>query len=227
MTIFQNLIHTEETRMRVDIRQYDLPQRGEEGVTMVYDRGNYVIKVPGLAEKRPSVMRGDIVKVKLHDDHGSEAVMYLFLLLLLTLAVCSSFSLLPSSPQRFFDANSHDGYAHFVNLDNVHVSFHEDIHGYVARGHKFDVQFTFNRTPLRLFHRSLNISPAVWQKLSCPSKPARPLLPLSSFFGKVMLNPEQSRAVVTILHNSEAPIILHGPPGTGPSFFPSSPYHIF
>jgi hypothetical protein len=102
-----------------------------------------------------------------------------------------------------------------VNLDNVRVSFHDDIYQHVARNEKFDVQFTFNRTPIRLFHRSLDLSPAVWQKLSNAPKPARPRIPVSSFFGKVALNPEQSQAVVTILHNKEAPLVLHGPPGTG------------
>ena len=218
MTIFNNLVHTEETRMRVDIRQYDM-----KGVTMVYERGLYVLQVPGLAEKRPSVLRGDIVKVKLHDDHGSEVVMYPYIAPSLPFSffpflcfISFSFSLFFS---EIFLTCSHDGYAHYVNLDNVHVSFHRDIYNYVARKYKFDVQFTFNRTPLRLFHRSLNISSAMWQKLATPAKPARPLLPLPSFFGKVVLNPEQGRAVVTILHNSEAPIILHGPPGTGSSLF--------
>jgi len=165
--------------MSVDIRQYDL-----KGITMKFQNRLYVIPVPGLAEKRPSVLRGDIVKVKLHDDDSQDVVI-------------------------------HDGYAHFVNLDNVHVSFHKDIHVYVARGYKFDVQFTFNRTPIRLFHRSLNIPLPVWQKFISPPKPSRPLLPITKFFGKVNLNQEQSQAVVTMLHNKDTILILHGPPGTG------------
>lgn len=182
--------------MRVDIRQYDL-----HGVTFTIDKGLYVIHVPGLAEGRPSVLRGDVVKVKLHEQYGdAEETMYLAFF-----ALSLPFSLI---------TQIHDGYAYYVNLDNVHVSFHHDIRYYVERGRKFDVQFTFCRTPIRLYHRALTIFPEVWQKLWVSRKPKQQL-PLTNFFGKVKLNLEQAAAVQTILHNNSGPLILHGPPGTG------------
>jgi RNA recognition motif-containing protein len=181
--IFHNLLHAEETRMRVDIRQYDL-----HGVKFSVEKGKYVIQVPGLAEGRPSVLRGDAVKARLSEQYGSS------------------------------EEHVHVGYAYFVNLDNIHVSFHNRIQKFVERGRKFDVQFTFSRTPIRLCHRALSIHPDVWQKLWASPTPKPSPLPLTHFYGKVGLNAEQEAAVRTILHNNRAPLILHGPPGTGTPF---------
>lgn len=53
------LLWIEEVHMEIDIRLYDL-----DDVKMKWMEGNrFEIKVPGLAEKRPSVMRGDAVLV--------------------------------------------------------------------------------------------------------------------------------------------------------------------
>jgi hypothetical protein len=113
----------------------------------------------------------------------------------------------------------YNGYAYFVNLEDVHVSFHGGIHNLVRKRSKFDVQFTFNRTPLRLFHRAVNMSPELWQKLWCPPKIKQPTrLPLQKLFGDVALNEEQKQALLTILHNSSTTMVLHGPPGTGTTF---------
>ena len=53
---FEQLIHIEEQQMEVDIRQYDM-----KGVTMEKYKENsrlLVLKVPGLSENRPSVLKG-------------------------------------------------------------------------------------------------------------------------------------------------------------------------
>ena len=53
---FSALLHVEEHQMNVDIRHYDM-----DNVTMsVYkqDRRLLTLKVPGLAENRPSLLRG-------------------------------------------------------------------------------------------------------------------------------------------------------------------------
>lgn len=59
--------------MRVDIRQYDLP-----GATILPEKNFYVIAVPGLAEKRPSVLRGDAVRVKLSGDNNGDMYPFFF-----------------------------------------------------------------------------------------------------------------------------------------------------
>ena len=53
---FSALLHVEEHQMNVDIRKYDM-----EAVTMnVYKENKKLLtlKVPGLAENRPSLLRG-------------------------------------------------------------------------------------------------------------------------------------------------------------------------
>ncbi len=194
--IFHELINTEETRMRVDIRQYDL-----HGIYITMENGLYKIQVPGLAEKRPSVLRGDLVRAKLHQSYDD--TMYPSPLLNI---IC-------------FEHISYDGFAHFVNLEDVRVSFHSNIHPLVESGMPFDVQFTFSRTPIKHYHRALDIKTDFWQKLWAPSKPAAPSGTLSRVFGKVPLNKEQIAATLTVLQNQIAPIILQGPPGTGKLLF--------
>lgn len=58
---FKNLLHLEECQMNIDIRNYDL-----SGVELTESQSKYLLflKVPGLAEKRPSVLYGDAVYVR-------------------------------------------------------------------------------------------------------------------------------------------------------------------
>ncbi|XP_048408824.1 putative helicase MOV-10 isoform X2 [Stegostoma tigrinum] len=60
------LLHMEEIQMEADITRYSM-----EGVTMDRDRHNrnlLVLKVPGVAENRPSVLRGDHLFASMCDD---------------------------------------------------------------------------------------------------------------------------------------------------------------
>ena len=61
-----SLLYLEEQQLQFDIRQYDLKE-----VTMgVYqeDRSLLTLDVPGLAESRPSLLRGD----RIHAYHSSQ-----------------------------------------------------------------------------------------------------------------------------------------------------------
>ncbi|KAJ3264984.1 hypothetical protein HK104_006364, partial [Borealophlyctis nickersoniae] len=61
------LLHLEELQMHLDIRNYDM-----EGVEVV-ESGRYLaLEVPGLAEKRPSVLYGDKVYVRESGTVGKE-----------------------------------------------------------------------------------------------------------------------------------------------------------
>ncbi|KAM4583240.1 putative helicase mov-10-B.1 isoform 3-T3 [Fundulus diaphanus] len=71
---FHLLLHLEEIQMEVDIRKYDLQNQ-----TMVQDQGNrklLTLKVPGVAENRPSVLRGDCLKVMKSGHRGSSITVY-------------------------------------------------------------------------------------------------------------------------------------------------------
>lgn len=59
---FQLLLHLEEQQMEVDIKRYNIPNHDNEAATMTRDTHNkklLVLKVPGVSENRPSVLRGD------------------------------------------------------------------------------------------------------------------------------------------------------------------------
>uniref|UniRef100_A0A667WJK6 RNA helicase n=1 Tax=Myripristis murdjan TaxID=586833 RepID=A0A667WJK6_9TELE len=71
---FHLLLHLEEIQMEVDIRKYDLHDQ-----TMTQDQGNkklLVLRVPGVAENRPSVLRGDCLRVSRSEDKVQPITVY-------------------------------------------------------------------------------------------------------------------------------------------------------
>ncbi|XP_043098693.1 putative helicase mov-10-B.1 [Puntigrus tetrazona] len=71
---FHLLLHLEEIQMEVDIKKYDL-----YGKTMTLDKSNkklLILKVPGVAENRPSVLRGDKLNVCLSEDRNQPITVY-------------------------------------------------------------------------------------------------------------------------------------------------------
>ncbi|XP_078595010.1 putative helicase MOV-10 [Branchiostoma floridae x Branchiostoma japonicum] len=65
--IFSTLLHIEEVQMEVDIRRYDM-----RGVVMRRENRLMSLQVPGLAENRPSVLKGDhlFAQVRFGDRPG-------------------------------------------------------------------------------------------------------------------------------------------------------------
>ena len=59
--LWQRLLWTEEKQLEVDIREFDTTTT----LSATDRRGFLVLQVPGLAENRPSVLKGDKVKVRL------------------------------------------------------------------------------------------------------------------------------------------------------------------
>lgn len=71
---FHLLLHLEEIQMEVDIRKYDLHNQ-----IMNEDQSNkklLTLRVPGVAENRPSVLRGDILRVSKSGDTVQPIVVY-------------------------------------------------------------------------------------------------------------------------------------------------------
>ena len=91
----------------------------------------FSLDVPGLAEKRPSVLVGKFIQCPMHvhaDDTIGDQIM----------------------AQRPNTANSHSfkGYVHVVTRDNVGLRFHDSFRGHGV----FHVHFEMNRIPLRRQH---------------------------------------------------------------------------
>ncbi|XP_075766067.1 helicase MOV-10 [Pelodiscus sinensis] len=188
---FQLLLHLEELQMEVDIRRYDM-----EDACMVKDTKKkrlLVLEVPGVAENRPSVLRGDHLFVSRSEQRGAPHLV------------------------------RYKGYVHDVELERVKLGFSSTLLDSFVDKLKFDVTFTFNRLPLRVQHRAVEL--AEKRRLSCllfPSFSLRQSLlpegaPLRLFDRSLETNQEQSGAVRQIATglSRPAPYIIFGPPGTG------------
>ncbi|NWY72159.1 SDE3 helicase, partial [Erithacus rubecula] len=185
---FQLLLHLEEIQMEVDIRRYDM-----QDVTMVQDRALLVLHVPGVAENRPSVLRGDHLFAHLSSERERSPLV------------------------------RYKGYVHSVELDRVRLGFSSKLQRKFVKNLKFDVTFTFSRLPLQVQHRaaflalrhglaSLLFPSASCQQSLCPG-PFQPRW----INRELETNEEQCKAVAHIVTgvSRPAPYLIFGPPGTG------------
>ncbi|XP_027602069.1 helicase MOV-10 [Pipra filicauda] len=185
---FQLLLYLEEIQMEVDIRRYDM-----QDVTMVQDRGLLVLDVPGVAENRPSVLRGDHLFANLSSERDHSPLL------------------------------QYKGYVHNVELDKVKLGFSPKMLSKFVKNLKFDVTFTFSRLPLQVQHRAVvlamrhRLSSLLFPSASCHMSlfpgPFQPRW----FDRKLQANEEQCRAVTHIVTGMSrpAPYLIFGPPGTG------------
>ncbi|NXO09196.1 SDE3 helicase, partial [Oriolus oriolus] len=189
---FQLLLHLEEIQMEVDIRRYDM-----QDVTMVQDRALLVLDVrrgvPGVAENRPSLLRGDHLFAHLSSERDHSPLV------------------------------RYKGYVHSVELEKVRLGFSSKLQKKFVNNLKFDVTFTFSRLPLQVQHRAAvlaarrGLSSLLFPSASCHKSlfpgPFQPRW----FNRKLETNEEQCRAVTHIVTGMSrpAPYLIFGPPGTG------------
>ncbi|KAM8988162.1 LOW QUALITY PROTEIN: helicase MOV-10 [Ara ararauna] len=185
---FQLLLHLEEIQMEVDIRRYDM-----QDVPMVQDRGLLVLDVPGVAENRPSVLKGDHLFANLSSERDlSPLVQY-------------------------------KGYVHGVELEKVRLGFSSKLQKKFVDNLRFDVTFTFNRLPLQVQHRAAalamerGLSSLLFPSASCHKSLFTGTFQARWFDRKLQANEEQCRAVTHIVMglSRPAPYLVFGPPGTG------------
>uniref|UniRef100_A0A8C5MCQ5 RNA helicase n=1 Tax=Leptobrachium leishanense TaxID=445787 RepID=A0A8C5MCQ5_9ANUR len=121
---FSLLLHLEEIQMEVDIRKYD--RDNEEMTRDPRNKTLLILDVPGVAENRPSVLRGDHLHVEFSENKNSDV--------------------------------SYKGYVHAVELEKVKLGFSQELLQQFIPGTKFNVVFTFNRLPLRVQHRAVQLA---------------------------------------------------------------------
>ncbi|XP_033925659.1 helicase MOV-10 [Melopsittacus undulatus] len=185
---FQLLLHLEEIQMEVDIRRYDM-----QDVPMVQDRGLLVLDVPGVAENRPSVLKGDHLFANL------------------------------SSERHLSPLTQYKGYVHGVELEKVRLGFSSKLQKKFVNNLRFDVTFTFNRLPLQVQHRAVvlamerGLSSLLFPSVSCHKPLFTGTFQPRWFDRKLQANEEQCRAVTHIVTGMSrpAPYLVFGPPGTG------------
>lgn len=187
---FHLLLHLEEIQMEIDIRKYDRLNQ-----PMEKDQRNpnlLILDVPGVAENRPSVLKGDHLFVTMSDE--------------------------PESPRKI----SYKGYVHGVELERVKLGFSQNLVQKFITGMLFDVTFTFNRMPLKVQHRAVDLAVKNnLQECLFPTGSNQQCLvntdSLRLYDQKLETNQEQFTAVKRIVSglSRPAPYLIFGPPGTG------------
>ena len=154
------------------------------------------LEVPGLAENRPSVLKGDKIYAQVYASGNA------------------------ASPEPV----EYEGFVREVEDTSIKVGFSQKLRNKYTPNMQFNIRFTFNRFPLRNMHRATEfmaqkqdyhwcIFPEIRENIEGHFPPVN-----SAYFdGKIKNNLEQSRAVSSIVQGgiSGIPYIIFGPPGTG------------
>jgi len=189
---FNLLLHLEEIQAKKDISSYDMH------ATIQKEGHKYSLKVPGLAEKRPSVLKGDKIHVRRLDknDNPTEDMLY-------------------------------RGIVHQVRLDDVVMSLGPMFTKIYVKNMKFHIHFTVNRLPDKLQHRAVTALKFKPQKGADYRKSLFPAPhdlveesvtdnKLNCYNRNIGKNLQQSLAIKNIVFGTcRAPYIVYGPPGTG------------
>ncbi|KAK1259712.1 putative RNA helicase SDE3 [Acorus gramineus] len=181
---FTNLIIMEELHLEEDMRGHDLEH-------VIMRRRHYLflaLEVPGLAERRPSLVCGDFIFAK------------------------------PVIEREGDNQRPYQGYIHRVEADEIYLKFAKDFHINHRDGDLYNVSFTYNRINMRRLYQSVQMAVELGQEILFPSQLTKKgviktsnVVPLNQ-----NLNEEQLRAVHLILSSrGGSPYVIHGPPGTG------------
>ncbi|OIT39607.1 putative rna helicase sde3 [Nicotiana attenuata] len=144
------------------------------------------LELPGLAERRPALVHGDIVFARLTFEDPNH-----------------------STP-------THQGYIYRIEADEVILKFREYFQVQHHPRNLYDIQFSCNRINMRRLYQAVQAAEGLDLNLLFPSEviersnKGTPLVPFAS------LNQKQLLAVEMILGCKGAPpFVIHGPPGTG------------
>ncbi|XP_071932272.1 probable RNA helicase SDE3 isoform X2 [Coffea arabica] len=176
---FGTLLYMEELHLEKEMRNYDM-----RTVELRRRKGNLMaIEVPGLAERRPSLVHGDFVFVG------------------------------PAYQQRNGLNFQYQGSIYRIEADEVLLKFGKDFHMQNHPGSFYNIWFTFNRINLQRLHQAvesaqyLDIDFLFPSQLKEQSSNGMPVTPFTS------LNQQQLQAVEKILSSEGAPpYVIHGPP---------------
>ncbi|XAR54698.1 RNA helicase [Bertholletia excelsa] len=180
---FSTLLIMEEIKLEENMRDYDM-----ECVSFRKKGTFLTVEVPGLAERRPSLVNGDQVYAKLVSENVREA----------------------TGPYK--------GHIYRVEAEEVHLRFDKVVHLHHNDGNLYNVQFTYNRNNMKKLYQATEEAESLETEFLFPGGTSRKrfiraarLTPLSSF-----LNEEQKQSVRMILGcKGGPPYVIHGPPGTG------------
>ncbi|KAK6130222.1 hypothetical protein DH2020_036032 [Rehmannia glutinosa] len=182
-SFFKTLLAMEEIKLEEDMRAYDM-----ECVTMKRNKSHFLsLEVPGLAEKRPSLVNGDYIFVKLVTEDQNANVAY------------QGYIHRVEAEEIFlkFDQKFHHSHRE-SDLYNVQFTYNRTsmrrLYQAVEAAESLHTDFLFPSESSKM-------------RLVEPT----PLVPISC-----TLNEEQMSAIEMILaRKGGPPYLIHGPPGTG------------
>ncbi|KAK7308864.1 hypothetical protein RJT34_05163 [Clitoria ternatea] len=179
---FKALVIMEEIQLEEDMRTYDM-----ESITMKKRANHFLsLEVPGLAERRPSLVHGDFIFAK------------------------------PASKRDGNTPPVYQGFIHRVEADQVYLKFDPEFHHFHRDENLYDIHFTYNRINMRRLYQAVEAAEKLGNEFLFPSPKSRSIrtnhpVPISGTF-----NEEQMNSIAMILGCKGAPpYVIHGPPGTG------------
>ncbi|KAF8632166.1 hypothetical protein AX17_004907 [Amanita inopinata Kibby_2008] len=182
---FRHLLWIEEVRTEQDLERYDIPD-----ATLQKHNSYYYIEVPGLAEKRPSVLVGDRILVQRHgatEGHWYEGFVHVI-------------------RQREVGLRFHESFKGWSASQQYHVHFKLNRIPLRRQHHALDMVFQEDRVlfPTRQHATSIN-SPLALRLVPRYHNP------------DIATNPQQSQAVISIvkLPPGSPTFTIFGPCGTG------------
>lgn len=184
-TYFNTLIIMEELHLEKEMRCHDM-----DHVAMRAKGANLLaLRVPGLAERRPSLVLGDFVFAMLASKSGNDT------------------------------CPMHQGIIYRIEADEVLLKFSNQFHMNYRVGDLCNISFTYNRVNMRRLYRAVQVAAeSLETNLLFPSQwtTNRSIKTSTQIVPYTPLNEEQLRAVEMILGCEGAPpYVIHGPPGTG------------
>ncbi|XP_028854584.1 putative helicase mov-10-B.1 isoform X2 [Denticeps clupeoides] len=185
---FHLLLHLEEIQLEVDIRKYDLHNQ-----TMTLDKTNknlLILKVPGVAENRPSVLRGDLLKVSKSGDKSQPLTVY------------------TGYVHKVQLDNIILGFSKKL-LQSLIPNMKFDVEFTISR---YTLKLQHRAVDLATKHQ---LEKVLFPKENEGKAPTTPRLRMSN--RALEENPEQMAAVQSIVsgNSKPAPYLIFGPPGTG------------
>ncbi|XP_033825188.1 putative helicase mov-10-B.1 [Periophthalmus magnuspinnatus] len=186
---FKLMLFLEELQMEVDIQRYNIPNDNQPEATMKKEKKLLVLEVPGVAENRPSVLRGDQLLAYPIGETNKKYRGYVHCVQLDSVKLGFSSELLD------------------IFIEGMKFNIEFIINRLTLRIQHRAAEFA---------ERSA-LAPVLFP-VAPPSPASQQTLPdLKLFDRKLEKNPEQYRAVQHIVAGSSkpAPYLVFGPPGTG------------
>ncbi|XP_077369046.1 putative helicase mov-10-B.1 [Festucalex cinctus] len=189
---FHELLYLEEHQMQVDIRRYFIPNSDMEYACMERDPSNWkllILKVPGLSENRPSVLRGDRLLVYPQEETKHKYCGYVHKVERDSVKLGFSSKLLN------------------IFIDGMKFNVEFTLNRLILRLQHRAVDFA----------TKFNLEKVLFPPAILASKKVADVPKLSFYNRQLEANPEQSKGVCHIVAGTSkpAPYLVFGPPGTG------------